>query len=112
MTLGAIPKLADLLADSRKAAFLPADMIPAMLGELERLKATLWVRLTAPQADAQAENGDRLLDVREAKAKLGVTEDWLYRHANQLPFTVRVGKKQVRFSDAGIDRYIRNRAGR
>jgi predicted DNA-binding transcriptional regulator AlpA len=49
--------------------------------------------------------------VADAAAKLGTSEDWVYRHAKTLPFTVRVGKKSLRFSKAGIDRYIRQRAG-
>ena len=54
---------------------------------------------------------DRLLTVEEAATKLGTSRDWLYRHADQLPFTVRVSR-HVRFSAQGIDRYIRVRTGR
>ena len=54
---------------------------------------------------------DRLLPVAEAADRLACTTDWLYRHHHRLPFAVRTGR-QVRFSADGLDRYIRQRAGR
>lgn len=112
--MNAVPKLADLVAEPGKAALVPPEAIPPMLGDLERLKATLWARLALPARGGHAEgapDGDRLLDVQEAAAKLGTSRDYLYRHSSKLPFTVRMGR-QVRFSEAGISRYIRQRAGR
>jgi predicted DNA-binding transcriptional regulator AlpA len=53
---------------------------------------------------------DRLLNVAEAAVKLGVKPDWLYRHHRSLPFTVRHGRL-LRFSELGIDDYIRRRLG-
>ena len=114
MSLVAIPELTDLVADPIKAALLPAEAIPAMLGELERLKATLWARLTFLANAGQGQTGaagDRLLTVTEAARKLGKSKDALYRHAGKYPFTVRDGRN-LRFSEAGIERYIRQRVGR
>jgi predicted DNA-binding transcriptional regulator AlpA len=54
---------------------------------------------------------DRLLTVDEAAAVLSQSTDWLYRHAKQLPFTVRVGNL-LRFSAHGIQAFIRQRRGR
>ncbi len=54
---------------------------------------------------------DRLLTVEEAAKKLGLSTDWLYRRARKLPFTVRLGRR-LRFSERGLDRYIRQRQGR
>jgi excisionase family DNA binding protein len=48
------PDLPLLLADPRRAADVSADDVPALLGELERLKAILWQRLLNPSA-SQAE---------------------------------------------------------
>ena len=111
MSLNAIPELSDLLADSSKAALVPPEAIPAMLGDLERLKALLWVRLTVrPDGNgAGSLDEDRLLDVNEASAKLGISADALYR--NDYPFKVPVGKR-IRFSRLGIERYIKQRVGR
>ena len=112
--LTVIPKLAELIAEPEKAGLLPPEAIPAMLGELERLKATLWSSLTMrplSNGHASSQDGDRLLNAKEAAAKLGASQDWLYRHSRNLPFTVRIGRK-VLFSEAGIERYIRQRMGR
>jgi predicted DNA-binding transcriptional regulator AlpA len=115
--LSPVPNLKDLVADPAKVSQLPAEAIPGLLGELERLKAILWVRLTVPQDGAErTSNGDRLLDVKEACQKLGVKKYYLYRNADRMPFrpfTVWVGKNQVRFSEQGIERFIKakSRAG-
>ena len=114
MSLNAIPELADLIADPGKVANLPPEAVPSMLGELERLRAILWVRLTAGNHDGQgqlASNGDRLLGVEEAARKLGKSKDALYRHADDYPFTVRDGHS-LRFSEQGIEKFIRQRMGR
>ncbi len=109
--MNVLPKLADLVEHPERVSALPVEAVPAMLGDLERLKATLWARLTLPQSNGQSTpDGDRLLDVKEAAAKLGVSEGWLYRSHSKLPFTVRIGNKLL-FSEAGIERYIRQRAG-
>jgi hypothetical protein len=42
--------------------------------------------------------------------RLCVTADWLYRHHRQLPFVVRHGRL-LRFSERGMEDYIRKRRG-
>jgi predicted DNA-binding transcriptional regulator AlpA len=64
----------------------------------------------SPQHSRSAD--DRLLTVKEASRKLGLTIDYLYRHADHFPFTVRVGPRQLRFSLHGMERYIRQRTTR
>jgi predicted DNA-binding transcriptional regulator AlpA len=54
--------------------------------------------LAQPQAD-------KLLDVKEASIKLGMSRDYLYRHFKTLPFAVAVGRAK-RFSSQGIARYL------
>jgi hypothetical protein len=114
MTLAAIPKLADLIADPRNVASVPLEAIPALRAELAKLDSLLLMRLTFPQSgrstDCQAD-GNRLLGVKEAAEILHTTTDYLYRYSSKLPFTVRLGRR-LRFSLAGIDRYIRQRMGR
>lgn len=52
------------------ALTLPATELPPVLGELERLKGLLWIRLNTPeQGPPEAPEGDRLLGVPEAAAK-------------------------------------------
>jgi len=114
MSLVTIPKLSELLEHPERVSKLPPEAVPVMLGELERLRAILWVRLTAGNHDGQsqsARDGDRLLDVDEAARKLGKSKDYIYRHADDYPFTVRDGRS-LRFSEQGIEKFIRQRMGR
>ncbi len=88
---------------------------PRLLGDLERLKVSLSARMLIDQIrgnNQTPEEDDRLLAVEEAAEKLGVPRDWLYRHSKKLPFTVRLGRRHLRFSARGIERYIRQRQGR
>ncbi len=109
------PDLADLLQNPQRVQTLPPDTIPPLMTQLAALQSALAARLLAAstcngQPEARVE--DRLLSVPEAAQKLGVSEDWLYRKASKLPFTVRLGPRQLRFSERGIEKYIRQRQGR
>ena len=104
----------DLVADPAKIAAIPAPAILAVLCQLAAVQSALAARLlhelTPPSGHDQ--EGDVLLDVGEAAERLGTSKDWLYRHAKNLPFTVSVGPRQLRFSARGLARYIRSRQGR
>lgn len=111
--LATVPTLAELLSDPGRLAALSKEAVAELRGQLARLDTLLLARLlTGEQYQLDADGGDRLLTAAEAAQKLGATVDWLYRHANTLPFVVRVGKKHLRFSEAGMGRYIRQRIGR
>jgi predicted DNA-binding transcriptional regulator AlpA len=115
ITLNSIPKLSELIDHAERVSTVPAEAIPVMLGELERLRVILWVQLTAGNQDGQAQSeshADRLLDVEEAARKLRKSKDYMYRHADAYPFTVRDGRRSVRFSAQGIEKFIRQRMGR
>jgi predicted DNA-binding transcriptional regulator AlpA len=107
-----VPILADLLSDPGRISALPRDAIAELRGQIAKLDALLLSRLIAGEEALSVTDGDRLLTAAEAGQKLGVTEDWLYRHANTLPFVVRLGKQHLRFSAAGMERYIRQGTGR
>ena len=85
------------------ARTLPSEQLPRFLGDLEEVRATALMRLSAPVAAVQH---DQLLNVEEAAVRFGMSRDYLYRHAAKLPFTRRVGRK-VLFSSQGMDDYIR-----
>ena len=55
------------------------------------------------------DKGDRLLGAKEASALLAMSEDWLYRNAHKLSFTRKLGRKVVRFSYQGIQKYLATR---
>lgn len=53
---------------------------------------------------------ERLLSVEDAAQILSVSPDWLYRRANKLPFTRKLGPKALRFSKRGIENWLKTRA--
>lgn len=110
--IAAVPTLVDLLNDPERISALPKDVIAELRGQIAKLDTLLLSRLLTGEQTQPSSDGDRLLTAFEAAQRLGATEDWLYRHANTLPFAVRVGKKHLRFSEVGIERYIRQRTGR
>jgi excisionase family DNA binding protein len=100
---------ADLLAHLEP---LPAAQLAALLGQLAALQQLVTARLMGDLLDpatGEAPGGDRLLTVADVADRLACSKDWVYRH--RLPFAVRQGR-QRRFSRAGLERYIRERAGR
>ena len=89
---------------------LPVRALPDIIIELAALQARAAVRLrqhdTSPDPAAAT---DRALNVREAAALLGMSTDWLYRNKDRLPFTRPTGRRAVRFSEAGIRRWLAQR---
>ena len=57
---------------------------------------------------------DRLLNIAQAAAMLNVGKDWFYRDKRwkNLPFTVVLGPRKIRFSVQGIQRYIEAKQNR
>jgi predicted DNA-binding transcriptional regulator AlpA len=101
-----LARLADLLAECRSLE-IPPDRLPEAAGQAAALQAEFLARLAAPPKPA---GEDRLLEVEEAAKVLGIAPQTLYRKARSLPFTVRIGAA-VRFSEAGIQKFIRLRQG-
>jgi excisionase family DNA binding protein len=78
----------------------------SILVELAALQASLAERLSAappaPPKHSQTREPDRLMTVDEVAARLGVTPRWLYRHAKQLPFTRKLSRRTLRFSETAL----------
>jgi predicted DNA-binding transcriptional regulator AlpA len=90
-------------------AAIPLDAIPAAIGELERIKAQLYARLSAPTAATPTSgDADHLLTAEDVHRQTQLSMRWLYRHADTLPFTRRIGRK-VLFSSAGLAKWIASR---
>jgi predicted DNA-binding transcriptional regulator AlpA len=92
----------------------PAPELPQLIGELEAARAVAWARLTAPATDKPADVSGleaRNLDVAEAAKRLGISRDWLYRHASELPFALRIGRRLV-FDSVALERWNRRHAER
>lgn len=94
--------LATLAADPERIADVPPERVPELVGKAEALRAALWARLHDAHPPAPVEsstsNPDRLLTAKEAADVLGVNDRWLYRKADELPFTRRLSRKALRFS--------------
>jgi len=71
------------------------------------LAAQLCKVREAKNGDSQ---GDRLMSLEDAAAKLRVSTGWLYHKSKSMPFVVRTGRK-LSFSERGIEEYIRQKAG-
>ena len=105
-TLAACAETMTALAD------VPVPHLAALLAQLAALQHVVSARLLQDllaRDEIRARDTDRLLTVGEAAQRLACSKDWLYRH--RLPFAVRNGR-QLRFSADGLERYIRQRAGR
>ena len=83
----------------RLAQELPARELASLLGEIEEVRCTAFARLTAPIHSSSAEP-DQLLSIGEAASRLNVSQDYLYRHNKELPFTRRIGRRLL-FSKFG-----------
>jgi predicted DNA-binding transcriptional regulator AlpA len=108
-----VPRLEELVADPDKVRVLDAHTTRVLRKQaLIALNLLYDLELERDRIapDRPAQERDRLLNVQEAATKLGVTIDWLYRHHKNLPFTVRHGRP-LRFSELGIEQYIRKRRG-
>jgi excisionase family DNA binding protein len=112
MSLSPLPSLDELAADPVKVASLSPEAARSVALRALVVLGALASVSTAPISPArQSDDEDNLLTTEEAAQRLGVSQDWLYRRAASLPFTVRLGRA-LRFSVRGLDRYIRLRAGR
>lgn len=100
MTTPAFREWLQTLAEAE--ASVPARIVLERLPEMSPIGDT-------PEARAQPATPDKLLKVHEAAERLGVDRRWIYRHADKLPFTRKLTSGTLRFSDAGIDRYLRTR---
>ena len=66
--------------------------------------------LTAAAAPAlHHEAAERLLTAEEVAHALGVTKRWVQRRACRLPFARRLSDHAIRYSDAGLKRWMANR---
>ncbi len=103
------PDLAQLLQDPTQVAEIPAEAIPGLLGELERLKASLWARLVALAVNGRPEapaDGDRLLTAEQVAERLQIPKGRVYEMARQgeIP-TARFGK-YVRVPVSALQQWV------
>ena len=100
----------NLMNESSKSVLLYSDspddsrmIVQLSVGELRALIREEFAALSGHSILADK---DILLAPEEAATILGVNSRWLYRHADKLPFTRRISRKNLRFSEAGLPRWI------
>ena len=102
-----------LLTAPSMAAEVSPEEAAGLLAALGAIQTSLVARVLArPPKDTGAETRsplDRLLKPQEAASRLGVKIRWLYDHASKLPFTRRLSRKALRFSERGLDEYMRKK---
>ena len=82
------------------------NMLPeALRAELKELIREV-VREELNGQNASPSETDRLLTPEETATILGQSIRWIYRHAAKLPFTRRISRKNLRFSEAGLRRWL------
>jgi predicted DNA-binding transcriptional regulator AlpA len=86
---------------------IPMESIAPVITRLSSLQTALAARLIGmrtsfDQRDSLPESEDELLTTADAARLLNVSEDWVYRRPNRLPFARRLSKKALRFSKAGL----------
>jgi predicted DNA-binding transcriptional regulator AlpA len=106
---------AQVVADPARVSDVEASALPALLAQLTTAAAVVAARLSTIEprsAEGSATSGgDRLLTAKETAALLNLSTDFLYKHEAAKPFRVRIGS-EVRFSLAGIQRFIERHRGR
>jgi predicted DNA-binding transcriptional regulator AlpA len=114
---GERPPLFALLETPERASEVPVEQIPALVAEvaseqaaLSAIQGVLTGRLlvTPPAHDSSADT-DRLLTAEAVAHLLGVTKRWVQRRARRLPFARRISVRSVRYSEAGLRRWMTNR---
>jgi predicted DNA-binding transcriptional regulator AlpA len=75
---------------------------------LQNAASAVQQAIAALQENEALQHCDRLLSAREASKRTGMSTRWLYLHADELPFAVRVGAHAIRYSDRGIDKWLAN----
>jgi predicted DNA-binding transcriptional regulator AlpA len=110
--LAPTPTLVDLARNPERVVDVPLSAVPSLMAQAAALQVALAARLAVvsslsdERVGTHPPNAERLLGPPEAAALLGVTVTWLYRHAGQLPFTRRLSRKALRFSEAGLRRWL------
>ena len=98
-------------------ASVPVEQIPEAIGDLERLRVRLLVRLVAahgvPSSSEDGSGHERLLTMKGVAERLGVPEARARElgRRGELP-VVRVGPKYVRVRCSVLDAWIRQREDR
>ncbi len=89
-------------------AAVSRDELPALLGHLVELEARVRLRLAEPASLPAADS--RLLTIDEAVTIAGApSARWLLAHTRGLRFRLDLSRKQPRFEEGGLRRWLLER---
>lgn len=85
---------------------------PALVGELERLKAVAWAKVIWPPVSHPGQQSasapDRYLTVAEVVHQFSVTPAWLYRNKKRMPHS-QPSRKVLLFPEREITKWFASR---
>ena len=92
----------------------PLTDLPALLGDLERIRAISTVRMSSEAAIAalarNQQRPTRMLTPAETAKRLGVKVSWIYSNwRTKLPFGVKLGPKTLLFPEPELEKFISQR---
>jgi predicted DNA-binding transcriptional regulator AlpA len=73
---------------------------------VEELRSLIREELAALNGHSANTDKENLLTPDDVANLIGVNRRWLYRHASQLPFVRRISRKNLRFSEVGLRRWV------
>jgi hypothetical protein len=103
--LGSVPTLDEIAREPLRALALGPEQAVALIAQCGAAQAALMAGL-ARTAPSESQD-DHLLTVEQAAAKLAVTPEWLYRRAKRLRLATKLGDGTLRFSNAVLEKYIK-----
>lgn len=114
MTTETTPRLALVVADPLRIAGLRAEDVPALLGQLEELRATLWARMVRPPAPA-ADNPAAaavadILTVPDVARELRFTSAYVYEAVRRGDLAAVRKGKYLRIRRADLRAWLDGRA--
>lgn len=104
MPLAAVPTLDAIAERPERGAELPRRVAVDLYFRALTVLQALAPALSA--ADGLRQDPDRFLVARDVAARLGKSVKWVYAHAHELPFAVRIDGQHPRFSERELQRWM------
>lgn len=96
--------------DALDIAAVPREELPSLLGRLVEAEARVRLRLADPATTApQDSEAARLLPADEAAAIAGTSPRWLLAATRGMRFRHDLSRKQPRFDEGGLRRWLAER---
>lgn len=106
-------ELREIIGEPGKVDSLSQSEAAALLVQLASLQAAIAARLGVADSGAgvgsKPTEEDRLLTAEDVAKHFGRSVEWVYRQAKHWNFTRRVTRRTLRFSEAGLQRFLAHR---